>query len=125
MARPRRRSEEHEREDRIAFEIIVDAYNETERGWSWYYYLETQLEFPFKARSFKPGTTWSQSTGEEIQVLSMAPQDSDIPEIEVLVQVGRRKLTVRLEELSCAEAGTESCQALEDWRYWVDRDYRF
>ncbi len=32
--------EQPDREDRIAFEIVVDAYDETERAMGWYYYLQ-------------------------------------------------------------------------------------
>ena len=36
------------RERRIEMEIVVDAYNESERALGWYYYLEERLKFPFK-----------------------------------------------------------------------------
>ena len=36
-------------ENRITMEIVVDAYGSEERAMSWYYYLESQLKFPFKA----------------------------------------------------------------------------
>ena len=38
------------RERRIEMEVVVDAYNESERAMGWYYYLEERLKFPFKAR---------------------------------------------------------------------------
>lgn len=41
--------EDKEREDRIIMEIVVDAYDETERAMGWYYYLEDKLRFPFSA----------------------------------------------------------------------------
>jgi Calcium binding len=37
------------RERRIEMEVVVDAYNESERAIGWYYYLEERLKFPFKA----------------------------------------------------------------------------
>ena len=45
---PRR---DERREERIRMEIIVDAYGSKEQAMSWYYYLEQQLRFPFKALS--------------------------------------------------------------------------
>ena len=125
MSRTRRRREDAAREDRIVSEIVVDAYNETERGWSWYYYLEGQIQFPFQARCRSPGAASPLGVGEEVTVLAMAPQGRDVPEIEVLVRIGRRKLPVRLEELVCLNSSSESAQALEDWRYWVERGYEF
>ena len=45
-----RRVPEHKvREDRILFEIVVDAYDDTERAMGWYYYLQDQLQTPFAA----------------------------------------------------------------------------
>ncbi|MET0964329.1 MAG: calcium-binding protein, partial [Noviherbaspirillum sp.] len=37
------------REERISMEIVVDAYDQEEQAMGWYYYLESQLEFPFTA----------------------------------------------------------------------------
>ena len=36
-------------EERIAMEIIVDAYGPEEQAMGWYYYLEDKLQFPFSA----------------------------------------------------------------------------
>ncbi len=38
-----------EREERIAMEIVVDAYGPEEQAMGWYYYLEKKLRFPFIA----------------------------------------------------------------------------
>jgi len=38
-----------ERENRIAEEIIIDAYGPEEQAMGWYYYLEDKLCFPFLA----------------------------------------------------------------------------
>jgi len=35
------------REKRIEMEIMVDAYDESERAMGWYYFLEDKLSFPF------------------------------------------------------------------------------
>ncbi|HEX6291310.1 MAG TPA: calcium-binding protein [Herpetosiphonaceae bacterium] len=37
------------REERIAMDIIVDAYGPEEQAMGWYYYLEENLQFPFAA----------------------------------------------------------------------------
>lgn len=36
-------------ENRIEMEIVVDAYDESERAMGWYYYLQDNLNVPFKA----------------------------------------------------------------------------
>ena len=38
-----------EREHRIDYEAVVDAYDEIERAMGWYYYLEGKITFPFEA----------------------------------------------------------------------------
>jgi hypothetical protein len=38
------------RENRIHEEAIVDAYGPEEKAMSWYYYLESKLSFPFRAK---------------------------------------------------------------------------
>lgn len=38
-----------ERDERIAMEIVVDCYGESEQAMGWYYYLEEHLGFPFSA----------------------------------------------------------------------------
>lgn len=42
--------EQPDREHRIDFEIVVDAYDETERAMGWYCYLENTLQVPFTAQ---------------------------------------------------------------------------
>ena len=39
--------EDKAREDRIIFDIVVDAYDDTERAMGWYYYLQDELRTPF------------------------------------------------------------------------------
>ena len=43
------------REDRIAMEVIVDAYDKEEQRMGWFYYLEGKLNFPFKAKWLTTG----------------------------------------------------------------------
>ena len=38
------------REQRIAMEAVVDAYDSSERAMGWYYYLDRRMKVPFKAR---------------------------------------------------------------------------
>ncbi len=45
-----KRTRDEEREERIAMEIIVDAYGPEEQAMGWHVYLEENLEMPFRAR---------------------------------------------------------------------------
>jgi hypothetical protein len=45
-----------DRENRIAFEIVVDACDETERAMGWHSYLQNQLQVPVSARDVTAGS---------------------------------------------------------------------
>jgi len=44
------RAKDEVREQRIVMEAVVDAYGSSERAMGWYYYLDSKMKFPFKAR---------------------------------------------------------------------------
>src|SRR5450631_3524039 len=63
------------REDRIAMEAVVDAYDSSERAMGWYYYLDSKMKVPFNARC---RLTWPVSilkVKEVVEVLGMAPEE--------------------------------------------------
>jgi hypothetical protein len=62
-----RSSSDEEREQRIAMDIIVDAYGPEEQAAGWYVYLTDHLRFPFTAhcvvrRSISPWRSATRST---------------------------------------------------------------
>ena len=120
--------EQPEREDRILFEIVVDAYGESERAMSWYYYLQEKIEFPFKTNCTSVRATSPLEVGSQVEVLGMAPEDDCTAEILVLVARGetkKSKLAVPLSQLQYLSENAEACQAVEDWHYWVARGYEY
>ena len=122
-----RMREQPEREDRILFEIVVDAYGETERALSWYYYLEQKLDFPFKARCFSMRSTSPLAVGDPADVVGMASEDDCMQEVLVLMKHGRTgksRLAVPLAQLECLTEHAETRQAVSDWHYWVARGSR-
>ena len=68
-------------------EAVVDAYNSGERAMGWYYYLDSKLKFPFKARCRLVRSISSLRVGEEVQVLGMAPEEEC--ESEMFVWIAR------------------------------------
>jgi len=123
-----RTREQPKREDRILFEIVVDAYGECERAMGWYYYLEEKIEFPFKANCTSARATSPLEVGSQVEVLGMAPEDDCMVEIFVFVQHGKikkSKLAVPLAQLQCLSTKEETCQAVKDWHYWVERGYEY
>lgn len=113
------------RERRIEQEIVVDAYTSDERAMGWYYYLEEKLVFPFKARCVASRAISPLKKGEEVEVLSMAREEDCMHEPFVLIRFAGRKLGVPLSQLEILEAGPETREAMEDWRYWVAMGYAF
>ena len=119
--------EESEREDRILFNVVVDAYNEEERAMGWYYYLQDQMQFPFNATCTKACATSTLRVGESMQVVDMADTDDCMAESMVLIAQDGDLLAVPLMHIQCVpeNASEQTIQAIEDWHYWVARGYQF
>jgi hypothetical protein len=108
---------QRDREDRILFNIVVDAFNATERAMGWYYYLEEALQLPFKARCSCIRATSPLKISQEVEVVSMADEDDCMSEVFVLVKFGKSKLAVPLAQLECVIADEGTRQAIADWHY--------
>lgn len=120
-----RKREQPEIEERILFEIVVDAYDEIERAMGWYYYLEDTLKVPFKAKCKQARSTSPLEPGSQVQVVGMAHEDDCMSEVFVLIKFGKSVLAVPLAQLECLSADEETCQAVADWHYWVERGYEY
>src|SRR3954454_23365803 len=62
-------------EERIPMEIVIDAYDESERAMGWYCYLEDKLHTPFTARCVRERAISPLRIGDEVEVVGMAPED--------------------------------------------------
>ena len=113
--------EDSDRENRILFEVVVDAYDETERAMGWYYYLQDTLRVPFKATCRSSRATSPLEVGRKTEVIGMAAEDDCMHEVFVVVKYGKSKLAVPLAQLECKAADEKTLQAVEDWHYWVAR----
>jgi hypothetical protein len=122
MGRPR---EESDREHRIAEEVIVDAYDSVERAMSWYYYLEGKLRMPFVASCMVKRQSSPLKVGERVNIVGMASEDECMSEVLVVVTRSKAKLAVPLGQLRCDSGDEQTCQAVEDWHYWLARGYAF
>jgi Calcium binding len=117
--------EQAERENRILFEIVVDAYGETERAMGWYYYLKDAMQMPFDAICKSRRSTSPLEVGSKVRVVGIAAEDDCMCEVLVLVKYGRSKLAVPLAQIECKSPDEETCQAVADWHYWVARGYEY
>lgn len=113
------------REERILMDIIVDAYGPEEQAMGWYYYLENKLHFPFLARCIAERAISPLHTGDEIEVISMAPEAECWREMFVTMRWEKRGLAIPLSQIKPIRVDAETRQAIQDWHYWVEQGYEF
>jgi len=113
-----------ERENRIAEEIIVDAYGPEEQAMGWYYYLQDKLCFPFLATCITERATSPLRKGDKVEIVRMAPEEECQHEMFVETRWERRTLAVPLSQLKpIAEEDEDTTEAVEDWHYWINQGY--
>jgi hypothetical protein len=123
---PKKVKRDKDREERIAMEIIVDAYGPEEQAMGWYYYLEERLRFPFTAICVAKRAISPLRVQDEVDVIGMAPEEECEREIFVAIRWERDGLAVPLSQLNpIEETETETKLAVEDWHYWVQMGYQF
>jgi hypothetical protein len=128
MAGERRKRESRrdpQREARIADEIVVDCYDETERAMGWYAYLGDRLQFPFTARCVAKRSISPLRVEDEVEVTGMAPEEECGRETFVMIRWEKDGLAVPLCQLTPVAADEETTQAVGDWHYWVEQGYEF
>ena len=106
-------------------EVVVDAYDESERAMGWFSYLESELEFPFTARCTDRRAISPLLVGDEVEVISMAPGDECESEMFVTIRWEHGGLAVPLSQLNPSHASEATAVAILDWHYWVAQGYRF
>ena len=113
-----------EREHRITMEIIVDAYGPEEQAMGWYYYLQDNISFPFRAICIVEMRKSPLRPGEKVKILEMAPEDECSHEMFVETTLRGRKLAVPLAQLQPLElTDGKTKEAVADWLYRTARGY--
>ncbi len=127
MAKPKRNPKrDPARERRITMEIVVDAYDTSERAMSWYYYLQGQLRFPFTATCMAKRAISPLRVKDEVEVIGMPGEDECEHEMFVTVRWEKDGLAVPLSQLRPINATSkQTTQAVEDWHYWIKTGYEF
>jgi hypothetical protein len=111
------------REERIAMEIVVDAYSPEEQAMGWYAYLDSRLRFPFTATCVAERAISPLRKGDEVEIVGMAPEEECEHEMFVLTPWNRRTLAIPLAQIEGIGVDDETRQAIEDWHYWAARGY--
>ena len=110
------------REDRIHNEAIVDA-GPDEQALSWYYYLETGISFPFRAKCIAARAVSPLRKGETVEVVRMAPEDVCQHDMLVQIRWQGRKMAVPLSQLVAIDPDESTAEAIGDWHYWTAQGY--
>jgi len=64
--------------------------------------------------------------GESVTVIGMLDDDSDYPsDIMVKVRWQNRTMGVPLSQLAGVNVNADTKEAIDDWRYWIEHNYRF
>ena len=116
------------RENRIDYEIVVDAYDEAERAMGWYCYLQDKITFPFLARWKKKTKKTGVIAEKEVEVLSMASEEDCESNMYVEVAyIGENDdtFTAKLSDIEAINPDPDTEEALADWQYWIDMNYGF
>ena len=114
----RRHKRDPVREVRIHNEAIVDASPE-EQAMSWYYYLDSKISFPFRAKCLAPTAVSPLRKGEAVEVLRMATEDACGHDMLVQIRWQGRKMAVPLSQLTAIDPDELTDEAIGDWHYWV------
>ncbi len=114
-----------EREQRINYEIIVDAYGKEEIAMGWYYYLQDCFSFPFSAVCRCERAISPLLFQDEVEVVDLAPEHECENEIFVEILWKPRPLAVPLMQIQPTTASEKTREAIEDWHYWVAQGYEF
>ncbi|BAQ63927.1 calcium-binding protein [Geminocystis sp. NIES-3709] len=110
--------EDSTREERIDFQIVVDAYDDEERRMGWYYYLQDNLNFPFSAK-------WLNGKDRDVTVVDLSPEDDCLDNMFVEVEYDDDQFSVQLEDIEPIDVDEVTQTAIDDWKYWVERGYEF
>jgi hypothetical protein len=114
------------REERIINEIIVDAYDSSERAMGWYYYLDENITFPFYAVCIKFDKRTPLEKGDEIPVLQLSGENYCEQDIYVDMPWEGRTLAVPLAQIRpIATTDDDTIEAIKVWHYWKKQGYLF
>ena len=80
---------------------------------------------PFQARCIAAKIVSPLRKGETVEVLRMAPEESCLADMLVLIRWQSRKLAVPLSQLAAINVDQSTADAIGDWHYWVAQGYLF
>ncbi|MDZ7879496.1 MAG: calcium-binding protein [Saprospiraceae bacterium] len=115
------RIKDEEREHRIHYEIIVDAYDEYEQAMGWYYHFAEKLKFPIKAVINLPlrGGKTEKKTVEIVEVDPKSETNLNL-RLGIVEGTSKRVQYISPEQIESVQTTDENVDVLNDWLYWHD-----
>lgn len=109
---------DEEMQEKIDYEIIVDAYDEYEQSMGWFYFFEETLEFPFMATAQlkkRDGTMES----KRVKLVGLASKEEDFmnSDFNLEMEQGQYLRPVAYSALSDVKASDETLEAFQIWDF--------
>ena len=107
--------QDEKREQRIAMEIVVDCYHESEAWSGWWCYLDGKLGCPFVAECIRARRTSPLKVGERVTVTAMLDDEEasdSLGEMQVKIAWQGRTLGVPLAQLRGIGGDEETAEAI-------------
>lgn len=109
---------DEEREHRIIYEVIVDAYDDEEQAMGWYYYMAENLVFPIKAKANLP-LRGGKIEQKAVEIVEIDPKGRAI-RLGITEGTSQRVQYISPEMLESIDTSDENLEILNDWLYWHD-----
>jgi hypothetical protein len=115
------------RQDRIEDEVIVDCYDEYEMAMGWFYYLEDNLIFPFKAMVLENSEINGLKEGETVDVYELVNRSVEDVSMDdfiatVAIQKSEECYEIPLHFIRGVDCDRIMDNVIEDWRYWYEEN---
>ncbi len=107
-------------EDILYDEILVDCKDVYEQNMSWYYYVNDELEFPFKAKIELKKRT-GQKELIEVEILGLSEDSSDFEEsfdLKVDIELNEYIIQIPLKNLKDVNGSEKTTEIIGIWKYW-------
>lgn len=113
------REHDKEREHRIHYEIIVDAYDDHEVAMGWYIHMNDNLKFPIKAK-VKLRLRGGKTEEKTVKIVEVDPKSETSLTLRLGITEGKsdRVQYISPEDILSIQTTEENLEILNDWLYW-------
>ena len=109
--------EDPERDHRIDYEVIVDAYGDEEVNMGWYYYFAETLQFPFDAVVKLP-LRGGKTEEKKVKIVEVEKKEDKRIRLGITEGSSQRLQFISPETIVSVKTSDENLEVLNDWLYW-------